>query len=72
MENPAAWLRWQLARRGGLLWHETCATCQYWERDEGPADADGHGYCHNVWIDHNPHAEDACSDYHELLEAAYA
>lgn len=53
------WLRWQLTGRGGLLWHEACATCQAWERDES---GDGTGECHNR-VGGCTHEDDACSDY---------
>jgi hypothetical protein len=70
LTNPERWLRWQLTQRGGLLWHETCATCQYWDPDELPQGAGAYGVCHNVRVDHHPHAGDACSDYHERMSNA--
>lgn len=57
--DPARWLRWQLTQRGGLLWHECCATCQAWERDETD---EGTGECRNR-VGGCTHADDACSDY---------
>ena len=59
------WLRWQLTRRGGLLWHETCATCQNWEPC---ADEPGWGACLEVMAPHDQtQAEQACSCYHERI-----
>lgn len=63
MTNPDdCWLRWQLTRRGGLLWHETCATCQNWQADDG----DDWGECREAMAPRQQtQAEQACSLYHE-------
>ena len=57
---PDLWLRWQLTKRGGYLWHETCATCAAWI-DAGD---DGYGDCGNPSGLHQlTHANDVCSLY---------
>jgi len=56
--NPTRWLRWQLTQRGGLLWHETCASCAAW----GEPTEDGYSAC-AYQCERDTHARDACSRY---------
>ena len=57
------WLRWQLTQRGGLLWHETCATCQNWQTDDG----DWGECCEAMAPRGQTEAEQACSLSHQML-----
>ena len=60
-QKDTTWLRWQLTRRGGLMWHETCATCENWERLE---DGDQWGECLEPMAPHQQtSADQACSLY---------
>jgi len=66
MRNPTAWLRWQLTQRHGLLWHETCASCEAWEGDD--VSADGYAGCGHT-SGRDMHREDACTNYSPSDEA---
>jgi hypothetical protein len=62
-QSPKQWLRWQLTKRGGLLWHETCATCA--TRDHAEDNADGWGGCLNLMVPYqHTHDDEACGLYH--------
>ena len=64
-QPPEQWLRWQLTRRGGLLWHETCATCAHRDPAEDEDNADGWGGCLEPMAPHQLTRDDqACSLYH--------
>lgn len=63
--RDARWLRWQLTMRGGHLWHETCQTCQNWERIESDPEFGG---CLEVMSPRDmTHSDQACSLYHEKI-----
>ena len=63
-QKDAAWLHWQLAKRGGLMWHETCSSCENWDHVEG--DADPWGECLEPMAPYQQtHADDACSLHQE-------